>query len=184
MFSTTNIFKGCLPLKGQHTSSPPLSNPTKPSHFSSHFRSGWSSNPTLNPHTLLTLDTYTPSPWCHFTKIFLVLTSYHRNLPCYDVISQKLALIWRHITETCLVMTSYHRNLPLLPQVPVTCIAKEELLWCGMIPLNISFTLHYNCLMILNHSRYFRFLFCNIPWNWSNSWGYLFLVVKEVTLSR
>ena len=138
MFSTTNIFKGCLPLKGQHTSSPPLSNPTKPSHFSSHFRSGWSSNPTLNPHTLLTLamptlplhDVISPKLsflWRHIRETFLFMTSYYRNLPCYDVISQKLALLWRHITETCLVMTSYHRNLPLIPQVPVTCIAKEEL---------------------------------------------------------
>ena len=65
--------------------------------------------------------------WRHITETCLVMTSYHRNLPCYDVISQKLALLWRHITETCLVMTSYHRNLPLIPQVPVTCIAKEEL---------------------------------------------------------
>ena len=127
MFSTTNIFKGCLPLKGQHTSSSSLKSNQTLTLFLT-----LSKRLKLKPHTqpshsLDYCDTYTPSPWRHFTKTFLFMTSYHRNLPCYDVISQKLALLWRHITETCLVMTSYHRNLPLIPQVPVTCIAKEEL---------------------------------------------------------
>jgi hypothetical protein len=138
MFSTMNIFKGCLPLKGQHTSSSSLKSNQTLTLFLAHFQNGWSSNPTLNPQTLLTIaiptlplhDIISPKLsflWRHITETCLVMMSYHRNLPCYDVISQKLALLWRHITETCLVMTSYHRNLPLIPQVPVTCIAKEEL---------------------------------------------------------